>query len=190
MGTSMGGMLLLEQQARHRTFDGITVMGYSAVHTQLCTPPVHWSPPAAYTEHPNRDLFYTLYWDDVPSEVIAADQALSIVPPVGAVREGGGYRAAMAPGCVADAVDSIDVPVLIALGERDTCPDPHAEVSAYARSADVSLFIVPRAGHAPSVANTRQLLWNRIDSWAEWLVSRAQYFGRSSLTNPSGLRLA
>ena len=35
LGQSMGGSLLVAQQARHRTFDGIGVLGYSAVHTQM-----------------------------------------------------------------------------------------------------------------------------------------------------------
>jgi pimeloyl-ACP methyl ester carboxylesterase len=174
MGTSMGAMLLIEQQARHHSFDGITVMGYSGVQTQLRTPPKDWSPPAEFADHPNRDLLYTLYWDGTPARVIAADQALTVVPPIGAVREGGGYLAAMAPGCVADAVAAIDVPVLIALGERDTCPDPHAEVAAYPKSTDITLFILPRAGHAPSLANTRELLWERIETWAQWLLRKVQ----------------
>jgi pimeloyl-ACP methyl ester carboxylesterase len=174
LGTSMGAMLLIEQQAVHRSFDGITVMGYSAMQTQLRVPPAGWSPPSAYSDHPNRDLFYTLYWDDTPPAIIAADQALSVVPPVAAVREGGGYKAAMDRGCVADAAAAIDVPILIALGERDTCPDPHTEVTAYSKATDVALFVVPRAGHAPSVANTRGLLWSRIDSWAQWTLRRAQ----------------
>jgi pimeloyl-ACP methyl ester carboxylesterase len=174
MGTSMGAMLLIEQQATHRSFDGITVMGYSGVQTKLRTPPADWSIPEAFTSHTNPELFYTLYWDDTPEDIIAADQALTVAPPVGAVREGGGYKAAMDAGCVAAATAVIDVPVLLAVGERDTCPNPHAEVAAYPRTTDISLFVVPRAGHAPSIANTRELLWARIDNWARWNLEGAE----------------
>jgi pimeloyl-ACP methyl ester carboxylesterase len=173
LGTSMGAMLLVEQQASHRSFDGITMMGYSGIQTRLQTAPEDWSPPISVAAPINRDLLYTLYWDDIPSDVIAADQALAVAPPTGAVRAGGGYRGALEPGCVADAASSVDVPVLIAVGERDTCPDPHAEVAAYPKATDIALYIVPRAGHAPCVANTRHLLWDRIDAWARRVADRS-----------------
>ena len=39
VGQSLGGFLLVVQQARHESFDGIGVLGYSAIHTQLQMPP-------------------------------------------------------------------------------------------------------------------------------------------------------
>lgn len=173
LGTSMGGMLLIEQQADHGSFHGVVVMGYSGIQTRLATPPPDWSPPTRFADVDNPQLFYTLYWDDVPEQVIAADQALKVPAPLGAVRAGGGYRGAMDPGAVAEKAAKIDVPVLVAVGERDVCPDPHAEVTAYRASNDVALFRLPRAGHAPCVAGTRELLWRRIESWADRLSEEA-----------------
>lgn len=43
IGQSLGGCMLIVQQGQHATFDGIGVLGYSAVHTVLAMPP--WTPP-------------------------------------------------------------------------------------------------------------------------------------------------
>lgn len=72
----------------------------------------------------------------------------------------------MTPGVVAADAASVKVPVLIAMGERDVCPDPHAEPSAYKGSNDVSLFIAPRMAHMHNFASTRAVLWSRIESWS------------------------
>jgi len=39
MGQSMGGCLTIIQQARHHCYDGIAILGFSAVHTQPKAPP-------------------------------------------------------------------------------------------------------------------------------------------------------
>ncbi|MDO8364775.1 MAG: hypothetical protein Q7V88_17930 [Actinomycetota bacterium] len=39
IGQSMGGCLLVVQQGRHATFDGVGILGYSAIHTVLPMPP-------------------------------------------------------------------------------------------------------------------------------------------------------
>ena len=39
IGQSMGGCLLIVQQGQHATFDGVGILGYSAVHTVLAMPP-------------------------------------------------------------------------------------------------------------------------------------------------------
>jgi pimeloyl-ACP methyl ester carboxylesterase len=77
----------------------------------------------------------------------------------------------MASGIVAADAASIDVPVLIGVGERDTCPDPHAEPSVYSRSRDVGLFIMPGMAHMHNFVTTCELLWQHTANWAERLAS-------------------
>jgi pimeloyl-ACP methyl ester carboxylesterase len=72
----------------------------------------------------------------------------------------------MTPGVIAAEAAAVKVPVLIAVGERDVCPEPHAEPTAYRGSSDVSLFIAPRMAHMHNFASTRALLWSRIASWS------------------------
>jgi pimeloyl-ACP methyl ester carboxylesterase len=64
----------------------------------------------------------------------------------------------------------IDVPVLIALGERDISPDPHADVASFPSSNDVSLSVVPRMAHMHNFASTRRLLWDRLEHWMAGVV--------------------
>ena len=58
-------------------------------------------------------------------------------------------------------------------GERDTCPDPHAEPTAYRRSDDITVSITPAMAHMHNFAGTRRLMWDRLASWAHGIGSRS-----------------
>ena len=84
-GQSMGGCLTIVAQANHRTFDGIGVLGYSAIHTVLPTPDGHTHQPAVARGSAELDLEtstamigpdtfrFAFFWDDVPGELIDRD---------------------------------------------------------------------------------------------------------------------
>ena len=55
------------------------------------------------------------------------------------------------------------------MGERDVIADPKGEPRAYLSARSVDLFICPRMGHMHNFAGTRELLWQRIETWAEWV---------------------
>jgi pimeloyl-ACP methyl ester carboxylesterase len=130
-------------------------------------------------QHPYRQAFH---WEDVPEDIVQADLdgypyrlGGAALPSWGAKFMPGGPNAAPerppnGPVTAAEAAQ-IDVPVLIAVGERDVCPDPWAEPGAYRRSADVTMRIVPAMGHAHNFAGTRKLLWDRIIAWAETVTA-------------------
>src|SRR5436305_1309458 len=61
----------------------------------------------------------------------------------------------MTEGSVAQEAAVIDVPVLVACGERDVVPDPWAESGAYRGTPRVSLAVVPRMAHMHNFARTR-----------------------------------
>lgn len=99
IGQSMGGCMTIVQQGRHHCYDGIGVLGYSAIHTH---PPVRpgeepivapWIPRDRLTSHPfpmvneaavrasmalaaggNR-MAWGFHYDDVPAEVVERDLA-------------------------------------------------------------------------------------------------------------------
>lgn len=99
LGPALGGALLIYQQARHRSFDGIAVLGFSAVHSHPATPPgaepvvVAWYPRdaslAECAEPLNaaalRDggspagawdaVAWGFHYDDVPASVVERDLA-------------------------------------------------------------------------------------------------------------------
>ena len=72
----------------------------------------------------------------------------------------------LSPGVVTTEAAQIDVPVLIAAGERDVIPEPRAEPAAYRSSPDVTVTIVPQMSHMHNFASTRQQLWDRLAHWA------------------------
>jgi pimeloyl-ACP methyl ester carboxylesterase len=77
-----------------------------------------------------------------------------------------GFSAVSAlPGVVAAEAATIDVPVLLATGERDVCRPPAEEVGAFKAATDISVFVVPRMAHMHNFAVTRALLWARLDEF-------------------------
>jgi len=87
-------------------------------------------------------------------------------------------RLMMTPRYVAQEAAAIDVPVLIAAGERDVVPDPHAEPGAFESSPDVSLYVVPGMAHMHNFATTRRLLCDRIAAWS--LMAAGELAGKSA----------
>ena len=188
IGQSMGGCVTIVMQGRHATFDAIAALGNSAIHTVL--PQRDEAARQRALEGHARiggralgeisvdeasrevgDFVYPFHWDDVPADLLDADLSGGYpmrrtapawgsltVPPVAVTL--------MTPGVLSADAAAIQVPVLIAMGERDVCPEPHAEPSAYTGSRDISLFIVPRMAHMHNFASTRALLWSRIEAWA------------------------
>ena len=202
IGQSMGGSLTVVQQGRYHGYDGIGVLGYSAVHTHPPTAPgtaplvMAWLPRDAMPSHgvftngpalaeldPARapgtaDMAWGFHYDDVDRDVVRRDLEdfpvrRGDVPPWGS----GTVPMTIAlwcvtPGGVSAEAAAIRCPVLVALGERDVLVDPRGEPRAYMSSPSVDLFICPRMGHMHNFAGTRELFWRRIEAWADWVRAR------------------
>jgi hypothetical protein len=192
IGQSMGGALLIAQQARHRTYDGIGVLGYSAVHTSAATRPGF--PPLVLPWIPRHDRY-----DDEAAvlnaaRVVAAAEAAGefdfleaiswvfhfddVDPAAAAIGRWNaeGYlpvivASVTTPGVVASEAAAIDVPVLVAMGERDGVVDPKGEPRAYLSAGSVDVFVCPRMAHMHNFAGTRALFWQKIDTWARWVTA-------------------
>jgi len=196
IGQSMGGATLVLQQGQRSTFTGIGVLGWSAMHSVNWTPPGSPKGPARYfprgtnvgaltpevfTEAmPEMTLdekgmpaaVAAFHFDGEPRDIVEADMidyprrrgnppvwASTTIPPCSMTM--------MSPGAVAAEAASIDVPVLIAVGERDCCPDPMFEPKGYPRSSDVTVYICPQMAHMHNFAVTRTRLWARIQAWGD-----------------------
>jgi alpha-beta hydrolase superfamily lysophospholipase len=186
IGQSYGGLLLTVLQANHPTFAGVGFLGWSGINTVV--PHNREDPLVAdiFTgrvpglQHPYKRAFH---WDDVPEEIVAVDldgypfrNNGAPVPPWAAPYMPGGPNVALerpplGPAVVEEA-SRITVPVFVGVGERDTCPDPHAEPTAYPKSRDITVSITPAMAHMHNFAGTRGLLWERLASWAQAIGSR------------------
>ena len=193
IGQSMGGCITIVMQGNHRTYDAVAPLGYSAIHTTLPqrSDAAYHASMQAHAHARNADLtklsvaeasthvadfVYPFHWEDVPKDILDADMSggyplRKASPPFGSLTVPTCALQMMAPSCVAKEAAAIEAPVLIGVGARDVCPDPHAEPGAYKHSRDVSLYIVPRMAHMHNFASTRRLLWDRLVEWSR-IVSR------------------
>lgn len=188
IGQSMGGKITVLTQGQHQTFDGIAVLGASAIHTVLPqrTPAAYEASKAAHqsgrgsmvharsvheSSREIADFVYPFHWEDIPKDILDADMRGGYPirsvppPPFGSLTTPPCAVTMMSPGAIAPEAAAVKVPVLVAVGERDTCPHPLAEPAAYGSSTDVSVFVVSRMAHMHNFASTRHQLWRRIESW-------------------------
>jgi len=171
-GHSMGGMLAILQQAAHRPYDGVMVIGYTAdgVHFTMNGQKLRAADfiPADgpdYTRNDRAPLHEGFHWEDVPAEVIRADDAMAVETPACIGLD------SIRTGVVREEAARIEAPVYICLGERDVSPDPHAEPGFYRASPDVTLHILPRSGHCQSFAGTRRQMWDRMHHWSRGVAA-------------------
>jgi pimeloyl-ACP methyl ester carboxylesterase len=181
VGHSMGGMLAIFQQSLFGSFDAIAPLGYGTVGpindpATMGTGPflpsresiMEAAATGALDQMPPLDrsaptLRHHFYWDDVPEEVIAADD-LTVTPVPGVCGP-----LSIVPFIASDHAWRVRCPVFIGLGERDSTWDHRDEARAYASSNDVTLYILPRSAHCHNTAGTRRLLWDRLASWVRAL---------------------
>lgn len=184
VGHSMGGQIAVVMQAAHRSFDGLASLGASMVSVRLpsTTPWEYFRLPAgADPATMDMSLFSAVdwrligHWDDVPPHLVEADEArapLGIPPP---------WRSATLPNVggpmqlatVAAEAAAIDVPVLIGVGERDTCHDMLREMAMFPSARDISFIEVPRMAHLHNFAGTRAVMWRRVEAFAQQLAMMA-----------------
>jgi alpha-beta hydrolase superfamily lysophospholipase len=189
IGQSMGGCVTIAMQGAHATFDAIGVLGFSAVHTTL--PQRNEADRvraiAAHAEIGNRplqqisveessrqvvDFVYPFHWEDVSPVLLDADMAggyplRQTAPAWGSLTVPPCAVTMMTPGVVAMQAAAVQVPVFVALGERDVSAEPHGEPGAFRASRDIELLVVPQMAHMHNFAGTRELLWQRIQAFGE-----------------------
>ena len=193
-GQSMGGGITLIMQGRRRTFDAIVALGVSATHTILPQPsPELFAVTRSMFMFSRQtpleelavglssklmlDFVYPFHWESEPADIVAADMAggypfRRTAPAFGSMTIPRCAVAMSSPGFLTPEVARIDVPVLIAGGERDVMPDVRREPAAFLSSNDVSVFVVPRMAHMHNFAETRRLLWQRVADWSLMQAAR------------------
>ena len=121
---------------------------------------------------------WAFHHDDEPRDLVAQDMgalAGGVLAPWRSETTPACAILMVAPGTVATESAMIDVPVLIAVGERDVVADLHAEPRAYPTSPDVTIVRYARMAHMHNFAPTCRLLWRRLHDWgAAVAASRTQ----------------
>jgi alpha-beta hydrolase superfamily lysophospholipase len=197
IGQSMGGCLSVIQQGRYHCYDGIGVLGYGAIHTHPPAPPgepvipAAWRPrdtlqsdpmvvvngpqlAAAVAGAPDGGwarMAWGFHYADVDAATLAADMERGEQWPAwaSATTPMAVASSCLTPGAIAPEAAAVLVPVLVAMGERDVIADPKGEPRAYLSARSVDLFVCPRMGHMHNFASTRELFWQRIETWSDWV---------------------
>jgi pimeloyl-ACP methyl ester carboxylesterase len=188
LGQSMGASVTIFQQAHHRSFDGLAVLGFAALDMHIPVRPGEdpftrpWIPrdalatvlnaeavaAAGEQDHLAKSMWFFFYDDVDVSEVFPAWAADPARPWISATVPGV-ILCAQTPGVVFTEAACVDVPVLLGFGERDVCLDKKGEPRAYQSTPSIDFVEIPRMGHMHNFASTRELLWQRIDHWSHWV---------------------
>ena len=179
VGHSMGAMLVAYQQARHRPYDGVVLLG----HSGRGLPEVLGPEELAVAGDPDAarrrivELAKARFGNPLPIGTTDASEFL-VGPnvPRDAIDAIGTTRShllacpgltSMIPGSHDPELAAIDVPVLIALGEFDIAGEPAEAPSWLTGSKNVSLYVQPGAFHTANIAPNRTELWDRVVSWID-----------------------
>lgn len=190
VGHSMGAMLTLVQQAQHTPHAAIALLGFSTRGLPDYTPPgladLAKDPRALREQLPAlaRRMFrqpYPKVQRDPQAKGIfggSAAQPLGVAALKAASDEPllplPAYHS-MLPGNVAPAAARIDVPVFLAVGDRDMAGPPQQIPAAFTASQDIELQVLPDTGHAHFLFAARHQLFDRLAVWTRYVTApRAQ----------------
>ena len=76
----------------------------------------------------------------------------------------------MIPGSIRPALDTVDVPVFLGLGDRDIAGPPHEIPASFPNSSDVTLAVLPETGHCQFIFPSRGELFRRIGEWTSFVI--------------------
>jgi hypothetical protein len=170
-GHSMGAMLVVHQQARHRLYDGLALLGHSGRGLPEVLTPDELAGTESVVELARKRFGQPLPQGETagsemlvgPSLPAAAAAALDAARAPLLVVCG---LAAMLPGSHADELASVDVPVFLGIAEHDITGPPHEAPSHLTGTTDVTLHVVRGGFHNSNVADRRVELWDRLALWA------------------------
>ena len=172
-GHSMGSMLMTRMQSRHRPFDAIVLLGYSGEGL-----PDH-VPAAALELVDDVDGFESALPDltrerfgaplrrssGPASDFLAPDaspEARRVIESASTDLLTMSALAAMTPHSANDAVEAIDVPVFLGVGERDIAGPPTTLVERLVAAPRVEAYVLSGAGHNQSISPRRAELWDAV----------------------------
>lgn len=180
VGHSMGALITVLQQARHRSHHAIAVLGFSTRGLPEYVPPAMHGlaadPVALRAQVPA--LARTMFKDAYPrvsrgggaSELFAGKTADPAA--VAALKAAGDEPLlpqpavhSMMPGNVEVEAASIDAPVYLGVGDRDMVGPPERVPLAFANSRAVELHVLPQTGHSLFLFPGRVELFETLAIW-------------------------
>jgi pimeloyl-ACP methyl ester carboxylesterase len=178
LGHSAGALLVAFQQARHRSYDVVALLGFSAsgLPGVLNEEELHYAGRPKEFGQVVRTLTKARFGEPLPEwsnssageleanavatqvDLALADASSRLLALVG--------MTAIVPGAVQPELDQLEVPVFAALGEHDLAGALDVLPAQLPACGDLTLFLLAGAGHNHNVAVNRRLLWQRVTRWA------------------------
>ena len=171
VGHSMGAIFSIWQQARHRPFEALALLGWGASGLRI-------EELAEFTAQSKRNRAEWSTDDAAPGGTATSDLLLAGMPiPIELypVLEACGTDFVPLDGMErlargSEILAAVDVPVFIGVGDRDIMQgDPREIPNALPSCDDITLFVLRDAGHNQNVAPNREQLWDRIAAWIDGL---------------------
>ena len=194
VGHSMGAMLTVEQQAKHRTHAGLALLGFgnqglpTLLHPDVLALaegdpdelrrrlPELWrkqaeeraaTPPPAPESSPRRDgrrAGAPFFHGEN-----LPDDVVAAVKGISAPAPGVAALTSMIPGSVKREMAALDVPILLANGELDFTGPRHEIAAGFRSCRDLTVLELPGAGHSHHAFPARLQLWDRLAAWTRSL---------------------
>jgi pimeloyl-ACP methyl ester carboxylesterase len=178
VGHSAGAHLVVRQQAQHRSFDALCLLGFtgSGLASVLTADELRYDKDPDLLRTNLRRLVDARFGEPLPQGQPREDGFLVVgaTNPLARhelARSFGPLLAlvgltSMIPGSLANELADIDVPVFIGNGEHDIT-GPIADLAQQLPSCpDLTLYTLAGAGHNHVVADNRHALWDRVGGWA------------------------
>jgi pimeloyl-ACP methyl ester carboxylesterase len=176
VGHSTGASILIHLQAQHRSYDAISLLGWAGgglpevlteAERRLADTPFtdaelvavareRWADPLPQLRSRSAQTLVATELSPDVRHALAATRA-----PLLAVAG----TSAMIPGSAAPAARQIEVPVFLGIGEHDIARDAHAIPACFPAAKDITLFVLPGAGHNHNAEPARELMWARMLAW-------------------------
>ncbi len=177
VGHSAGALLVACQQAHHRTFDALALLGFSdsGLIDVLNEEERSFIGRPADLIDALPSLVRSRFGDPLPARpYLDVDRPL-VGGTDSALQEADRRNAtqllalvglmAIIPGSMKPELDEIDSPVLAAVGEHDIAGDVAALAGQLPQCRDLTLVTLPGIGHNHNRSPSRLILWERIVRW-------------------------
>jgi len=185
VGHSAGALLTVYEQARHRPFDALVLLGFAGrgLVEHLTDEERGCADDPVALRRALPDLVRARFGDAAPPppapststsifsggpepETVKAAMRAARAPLLALLG-----LTAMIPGASAAELAAVDVPVFLGVGDRDITGDPRAIPGHFPQATDITLYVLADAGHAHNIAPTRARLWDRVGTWTDALAA-------------------
>jgi pimeloyl-ACP methyl ester carboxylesterase len=184
VGHSLGGSLVITQQALHGSYDAIANVGFTQGDKGAVDAPEDTDESdlealalaqvgaffagstGSYGLPTKADSRSWLYGPQDEPRIVDEDITVSVPWPRGP------YAEALLPGRTAAYAAAVECPVFIGFSEIDIPEFPRREPDYFPACGDVTLFVLPDAAHCSNFSPQRKALWDRISTWEQSVTSQ------------------